>query len=373
MIPYLDLKRVTEFFHEEISEATQRVIESGWYIRGKECENFEMQFAKFCGTKFCVGVGNGLEALTLIFRALILLKKLNVGDAVFVPSNTYIASILAINEAGLKPILVEPDEKTFNISLKNIQEAFAKNPEAKAILAVHLYGRVIPGKELAKFAKENHLLLIEDAAQGHGAKQDEIRAGAFGDAAGFSFYPGKNLGALGDAGAVTTSDENLAKTIRALANYGSEQKYVNAFRGMNSRLDELQAAILAKKLPHLDAENLRRQKIAKRYLQEIQNEAIQLPDAGNAGEHVCDSHKKSRSFARTFKTPRHWNFGALSNSTAQAKSLRRMECALVSDCRKYRGDRTQFAALSAVNRKRNFTNHRGGECVSSVKFCAKRR
>ena len=286
MIPYLDLKRVTEFFHEEISEATQRVIESGWYIRGKECENFEMQFAKFCGTKFCVGVGDGLEALTLIFRALILLKKLNVGDAVFVPSNTYIASILAINEAGLKPILVEPDEKTFNISLKNIQEAFAKNPEAKAILAVHLYGRVIPGKELAKFAKENHLLLIEDAAQGHGAKQDEIRAGAFGDAAGFSFYPGKNLGALGDAGAVTTSDENLAKTIRALANYGSEQKYVNAFRGMNSRLDELQAAILAKKLPHLDAENLRRQKIAKRYLQEIQNEAIQLPDAGNAGEHV---------------------------------------------------------------------------------------
>ena len=286
MIDYLDLKRVTESFEPELSSVIRRVTESGWYIRGKECEKFEENFKAFCGTAFCVGVANGLEALILIFRAYIALGKLRAGDSVIVPANTYIATILALTENGLHPVLVEPDEETFNLSLENCERAYSQNSRIQAILAVHLYGRVIPGEELAEFAESHHLLLVEDAAQGHGARKKGICAGAFGDAAAFSFYPGKNLGALGDGGAVTTSDEELARMIRVLSNYGSEKKYVNSVKGLNSRLDEMQAAILSCKLTRLNLDNQVRQKIANRYLREIQNPWIKLPSPGASGEHV---------------------------------------------------------------------------------------
>lgn len=284
MIPYLDLKRVTGSFEPELSTIVSRVVKSGWYIRGEECENFERKFAGYCGTDFCVGVANGLEALTLIFNAYVVLGRLHPGDKVIVPANTYIASVLSISEAGLVPVLTDPDPVTCNLSASSVERVLDSN--VKAVLAVDLYGRAIPGAELSELAKSRGLILVEDAAQGHGAMENGKRVGSFGDAAGFSFYPGKNLGALGDGGAVTTSDEELAQTVRTLANYGSERKYVNLFKGMNSRLDEIQAAVLAYKLTRLDADNLCRTKIAKRYLSEIQNSAVVLPDPGKSGEHV---------------------------------------------------------------------------------------
>ena len=284
MIPYLDLKRVTDSFEPGLSKALENAVKSGWYIRGKECERFEKAFAKYCGTEYCIGVANGFEALTLIFKAYIQMGRLNRGDFVVVPANTYIASVLSISEAGLVPLLTDPDTQTLNLSVEGVKRVW--NPQVKAILAVDLYGRAIPGKELSEFAKIHDLILVEDAAQGHGAVENHKRAGSFGDAAGFSFYPGKNLGALGDAGAVTTSDAELAKTIRALANYGSEQKYVNLFKGMNSRLDELQAAILSFKLPRLDSDNAKRSQIAKRYMKYISNPLVTLPSPGKPGEHV---------------------------------------------------------------------------------------
>ncbi len=284
MIPYLDLKRVTESFEPELSTTVQRVVKSGWYIRSEECENFERKFAGYCGTEFCVGVANGLEALTLIFKSYIALGRLRPGDKVIVPANTYIASVLAIGEAGLVPVLTDPDPTTCNLSAGCVEKVL--DSTVKAVLAVDLYGRAIPGAELFEFSKSNRLILVEDAAQGHGAVENGKRAGSLGDAAGFSFYPGKNLGALGDGGAVTTSDAELARTVRTLANYGSERKYVNIFKGMNSRLDEIQAAVLAYKLTRLDADNLCRTKIAERYLSEIQNPAVVLPDSGKSGEHV---------------------------------------------------------------------------------------
>lgn len=284
MIPYLDLKRVTESFEPELSTVVQRVMESGWYIRGKECENFERKFAEYCGTEFCVGVANGLEALTLIFKAYIALGRLHLGDKVIVPADTYIASVLSVSEAGLVPVLTDPDPITCNLSAFCVERVF--DSSVKAVLAVDLYGRAIPGKELSEFAKSRGLILVEDAAQGHGAMENGKRAGSFGDAAGFSFYPGKNLGALGDGGAVTTSDAELAQTVRTLANYGSERKYVNLHKGMNSRLDEIQAAVLAYKLTRLDADNQRRTEIAERYLSEIQNSTVGMPDSGKSGEHV---------------------------------------------------------------------------------------
>ncbi len=284
MIPYLDLKRVTESFEPDLSAIVRRVVESGWYIRGKECENFERKFAEYCGTKFCVGVANGLEALTLIFKSYVALGRLHRGDKVIVPANTYIASILSISEAGLVPVLTDPDPVTCNLSLASVERTF--NLNVKAILAVDLYGRAIPGKELSELATSRGLILVEDAAQGHGAMENGKRAGSLGDAAGFSFYPGKNLGALGDGGAVTTSDAELAQMVRTLANYGSERKYVNLHKGMNSRLDEIQAAVLSYKLNRLDADNLHRTKIAERYLSEIQNPLATLPSSGNPGEHV---------------------------------------------------------------------------------------
>lgn len=284
MIPYLDLKRVTESFEPELSATVQRVVKSGWYIRGEECKDFERKFAGYCETEFCVGVANGLEALTLIFKAYIALGRLHPVDKVIVPANTYIASVLSISEAGLVPVLTDPDPVTCNLSASSVERVLDSN--VKAVLAVDLYGRAIPGAELSELAKSCGLILVEDAAQGHGAMENGKRAGSFGDAAGFSFYPGKNLGALGDGGAVTTSDEELAQTVRTLANYGSERKYVNLFKGVNSRLDEIQAAVLAYKLTRLDADNLCRTKIAKRYLSEIQNPAVVLPDPGKSGEHV---------------------------------------------------------------------------------------
>ena len=283
-VPYLSLQRVNASFDPWLSRAVRRVVDSGWYIRGSECENFEREFAAFCGTHHCVGVANGLEALTLIFLAYKELGRLHDGDEVLVPADTYIASVLAISDAGLVPVLVDPDEKTFTLSLKGVSAAVT--PRTRAILAVHLFGRACPMRELSAFTKEHSLILVEDAAQAHGAISGGIRTGALGDAAGFSFYPAKNLGALGDAGAVTTSDEELADTVRILANYGSKKKYVNLYQGLNSRLDEIQAAVLSVKLPRLAADNARRAKIAARYFEEIRNPAVHLPDTGAPGEHV---------------------------------------------------------------------------------------
>jgi len=299
MIPYLDLKRVTESFEPGLSRALEKTVKSGWYIRGQECEKFERDFARFCGTKFCVGVANGLEALTLIFKAYVQMGRLHLGDAVIVPANTYIASILAVNEAGLVPVLTDPDPLTYNLSVEGVERVLS--PKVKAILAVDLYGRAIPGKSLSEFAKNQGLILVEDAAQGHGAIENQKRAGSFGDAAGFSFYPGKNLGALGDAGAITTSDEDLARTVRTLANYGSEQKYVNILKGMNSRLDELQATVLSYKLLRLDEDNAKRVHIAERYLKNILNPLVILPNPGKSGEHVWHVFAVRSSFRKALQ------------------------------------------------------------------------
>ena len=284
MIPYLDLSRVTASFEPELSKTVNDAVRSGWYIRGAECANFERAFAEYCGSGFCVGVANGLEALTLIFRAYVELKRLSPGDRVIVPANTYIASALAVSEAGLVPVFTDPDPRTNNLSVEGVERAMSS--DVKAFLAVDLYGRAVPGAELLDFAREHRLIFVEDAAQGHGAVFCGKRAGSFGDAAGFSFYPGKNLGALGDGGAVTTSDAELAKMVRTLSNYGSETKYVNLYKGMNSRLDEIQAAVLSLKLKRLDADNARRAQIAERYLNEIRNPEILLPQPGNPGESV---------------------------------------------------------------------------------------
>lgn len=284
MIPFLDLKAINAQYSEELKEAVAKVIDSGWYIQGQEVEAFESEFANYCGTRCCVGVANGLDALTLTLRAWKEQGKLQEGDEVIVPANTYIASILAITENRLKPILVEPDEATFNLCPE--KTAAAITPDTKAILAVHLYGQIAPMKEIMALAKAHNLLVLEDAAQAHGASIEGKKAGSWGDAAGFSFYPGKNLGALGDGGAVTTDDADLAKTIRALGNYGSHKKYENRYQGVNSRLDEIQAAMLRVKLRHLDEEIEHRRKVAEHYLANIDNPVIQLPAAGERESHV---------------------------------------------------------------------------------------
>jgi dTDP-4-amino-4,6-dideoxygalactose transaminase len=262
----------------------QLVLDKGWFVLGDEVKTFENHFAQYCGSKYCIGVGNGLEAMVLIFKAYIQLGKLQKGDEVIVPANTYIASILAILQADLVPVLVEPKLETYNLNPDLISEKITA--KTKAILAVHLYGQLVEMDKINSIAKQHNLLVIEDSAQAHGAAMNcelqitnyELRkAGSLSDAAAFSFYPGKNLGALGDAGAVTTNDEELAKILFALRNYGSEQKYHNEFIGVNSRLDELQAAFLNVKLPHLDKENEARKTIVKRYLGEIKNDKITLP------------------------------------------------------------------------------------------------
>ena len=283
-IPFLDLKAINQQYRDELLEAASRVIDSGWYIQGREVDEFEQEFASYCGTKNCIGVANGLDALTLTLRAWKEQGRLKEGDEVIVPANTYIASVLAITENCLKPVLVEPDETTFNLCPK--KTAAAITPETKAILAVHLYGQIAPMKEIMALAKAHNLLVLEDAAQAHGASIDGKKAGSWGDAAGFSFYPGKNMGALGDGGAVTTDDADLAKTLRALGNYGSHKKYENRYQGVNSRLDEIQAAMLRVKLRHLDEEIEHRRKVAEYYLANIDNPCIQLPVPGERESHV---------------------------------------------------------------------------------------
>lgn len=285
MIPFLDLHKINKPYEDRFQQKLKEFLDKGWYIMGDEVRLFEKNFALYCGTKHCIGVGNGLDALTLIFKAYIQLGKLHKGDEVIVPANTYIASILAIFQADLVPVLVEPKIETYNINPDLIADKITS--KTKAILAVHLYGQLVEMNAISAIAKQNNLLVVEDAAQAHGAMNTEyFKAGNLSDAAGFSFYPGKNLGALGDAGAVTTNDDELAKTIFLLRNYGSETKYQNDFIGVNSRLDELQAAFLNVKLPYLDSDNDKRKVIANRYLSTIKNTKIVLPEFNGSSHHV---------------------------------------------------------------------------------------
>ena len=274
-IPYLELKAVTGQHADEIREAVLGVIDSGWYLQGQAVARFEADYARYIGTEHCVGVANGLDALTLIYRAYIEMGLMERGDEVIVPANTYIATILAITENGLTPVLVEPDIRTLEIDDRLIEQAIT--PRTRSILIVHLYGRCAYTKRIGELCRKHHLLLVEDNAQAHGCQWNGRHTGSLGDAAGHSFYPGKNLGALGDAGAVTTNDARLAETVRALGNYGSGEKYVFRYQGRNSRLDELQAAVLSVKLRHLDEDNHRRQQIAHYYYEHIGNPLVTLP------------------------------------------------------------------------------------------------
>lgn len=285
MIPYQDLKAVTVKYADEIHEAILRVTDSGRYLFGPELESFEENYAQYIGTKYCIGCGSGLDALKLIFRAYIELGELELGDEVIVPANTFIASILSITESGLKPILVEPKLETYEIDDSLIESAIT--PRTKAILLVHLYGQCAYTEKIGELCQKYSLKLIEDNAQAHGCKyKGHKRTGSLGDASGHSFYPGKNLGALGDGGAVTTNNSDLAEVVRALSNYGSEKKYVFKYKGFNSRLEELQAAVLNVKLKHLDADNNERRKVAKFYLDNITNPAIILPKVLDFDAHV---------------------------------------------------------------------------------------
>lgn len=284
MIPFLDLKAVNAQYRDELVDACTRVIDSGWYVQGTEVRAFEEEFANYCGTEHCIGVANGLDALVITLRAWKEMGKLHDGDEVIVPANTYIASILAITENNLTPVLVEPDEVTFNLCPIKIEQAITD--KTRVILPVHLYGQLADMPAIMVIANRHNLLVLEDSAQAHGASINGKKAGSWGDASGFSFYPGKNLGALGDAGAVTTSDDELAHTLRALANYGSHKKYENLYQGVNSRLDEIQAAILRIKLRHLEGEIAARRAIAKAYINGINNPSITLPSWQNEESHV---------------------------------------------------------------------------------------
>jgi dTDP-4-amino-4,6-dideoxygalactose transaminase len=280
-IPFLDLRSINLRNKEEVEKAILDVIDSGWYILGEAVKRFEEVFATYCGTKHCIGVANGLDALILILRA----YGYGPGDEIIVPANTYIASILAISAVGATPVLVEPDLNTYLINPANIEEKITKN--TKAIMLVHLYGQACAMDQINNIANKYNLKIIEDSAQAHGAIYKDKRVGDLGDASGFSFYPGKNLGALGDGGAITTNDDDLAAALRALRNYGSHKKYENLYKGMNSRLDELQAAILSVKLEYLDADNQRRREISQTYRKEINNPKIILPSAyGSEEAHV---------------------------------------------------------------------------------------
>jgi len=280
-IPFLDLKLPQKELKAKLMSSFERVLDSGWFIMGKECERFEAAFAEYCGVKHCIGVGNGLEALHLILRA----AGIGPGDEVIVPSNTYIATWLAVSYAGATPVPVEPDEKTFNIDPQKVEEKITTR--TKAILAVHLYGRVAAMDELQKICDKHKILLFEDSAQAHGSTLGKKKSGNLSLAAGFSFYPGKNLGALGDAGAVTTNDDALAKQIRLLRNYGSQKKYYNEVKGYNSRLDEIQAAFLCEKLNALDEWNARRVELANLYSESLASvKELQLPAHGEPGEHT---------------------------------------------------------------------------------------
>lgn len=278
MIKFLDLKKVNQQYEVEFQEKLKIFFERGWYILGQEVAKFEADFAKFNKAKYCIGVGNGLDALILIYKGYIELGILKKGDEVLVPANTYIASILAIIEAGLNPIFVEPDSKSYNISPLEIEKKITS--KTKSILIVHLYGQLADMKAIEELGFKYNLVLVEDCAQSHGINQNTTYSKAF------SFYPGKNLGALGDGGAVVTNDENLKKVVERLRNYGSIEKYKNELKGVNSRLDEIQALFLNVKLPYLLEENIKRRVIAERYLKEIQNDKIVLPYIKNIETHV---------------------------------------------------------------------------------------
>ena len=312
MIKFLDIQKITKSFEPELSQAINRVVKRGWFLLGEEVSAFEKEYAEYIGSKHCIGVANGLDALRLIFKAYIALGVMQEGDEVIVPANTYIASILAITDNRLRPILVEPDINTYNLDISLIEQNITLR--TKAIMVVHLYGQACWSTQLEEIAKKYNLKIIEDNAQAAGAcyvqasegliiselsnnsktletRDSSIfkRTGSLGDAAGHSFYPGKNLGALGDAGGVTTNDDELAEAVRAIANYGSSKKYVNDYQGLNSRLDEIQAAILRVKLPRLDADNYRRREIAQYYLENIINPDIILSSTLNAQRSTLDA------------------------------------------------------------------------------------
>lgn len=285
MIPFLSLKDVTALHGAEINEAVNRVVNGGWYLQGEENKRFEENYAKFIGSKYCIGCANGLDALIWIFRAYIEMGVMKPGDEVIVPANTYIATILAITENGLKPVLVEPKLNTLEIDDDLIEAAIT--PKTRAIAIVHLYGRNAYTDKIGALCKKCSLKLVEDNAQAHGCKHTDGRiTGSIGDAAGHSFYPGKNLGALGDGGAVTTNDPELAAAVRALANYGSQKKYVFKYSGRNSRLDEIHAAVLDVKLKYLNEDNAHRQQMAKLYYDGIKNPLISLPDRLDDAQNV---------------------------------------------------------------------------------------
>jgi dTDP-4-amino-4,6-dideoxygalactose transaminase len=275
VIPFLDLRAVNARYRDELIQAVTQVIDSGWYIRGEQGESFEREFADYCGSKYCVGVASGLDALNLTLRAYKVLGRLNEGDEVIVPANTFIATILAITENRLTPILVDSDQFSYNLSPELIEHKISE--KTRAIMPVHLYGQMAEMPAIMDIARRNNLIVVEDAAQAHGAALNGKKAGSWGDASGFSFYPGKNLGALGDGGAVTTDDAELAEVIRALGNYGSVEKYKHAYQGINSRLDEIQAALLRVKLRYLDEDIRFRRKCAIAYTQGIVQPEIRLP------------------------------------------------------------------------------------------------
>ncbi len=283
MIPFLPLKDINDSFEPDLSRKVMEVLSSGWYLLGKENEFFEKEFSSYCGTKHCIGVANGLDALILIFKAYKELGIMKDGDEVIVPSNTYIASILSISANNLVPVLVEPSLCSFLIDVDKIEEKIT--PKTKAILVVHLYGQVVDMNPVYTIARKYNLKIIEDSAQAHGAVYQGKKTGNLGDASGFSFYPGKNLGCLGDGGAVTANDDELADSVRALANYGSHTKYVNKYKGMNSRLDEIQAGILRVKLQHLDEHNQNRRIIAEYYRDNIKNSLVKVPNVADEKQH----------------------------------------------------------------------------------------
>lgn len=275
MIKFLDLHKINEQYRTEIDAALKEILDSGWYIMGSKLKAFEQSFASYCGTKHCIGVGNGLDALILILSAFKELRKLKDGDEVLVPANTYIASLLSISQNNLVPILVEPCLNSYNLDIEDLESKITS--KSKAIMPVHLYGQLCEMEKIDTIAKKNNLLVIEDSAQAHGAELKGRKSGNWGNASGFSFYPGKNLGALGDGGAITTNDDELAECIYALRNYGSQEKYVNKYKSINSRLDEIQAAILDVKLKGLDNEIKQRQKVAQYYNDNIKNDKLILP------------------------------------------------------------------------------------------------
>ncbi len=291
-IQFLNLQKINARFRSEIKKSVQRVIDSGWYLQGKENESFENEYAHYIGTKHCIGVANGLDALTLILRAYIAMGKMQAGDEVLVPANTFIATILAITENELHPVFVEPDINTYQINENLIEKAITSR--TKALIIVHLYGQCAYTEKIGDICKKYQLKLIEDNAQAHGCvytgystlPPEKHKTGSLGDAAGHSFYPGKNLGALGDAGAITTNDDSLAETVRALGNYGSSEKYIFPYKGRNSRLDEIQAAILRVKLRHLVTDLELRKQIAAFYIDHIRHPEIVLPQINNYDAHV---------------------------------------------------------------------------------------